>query len=72
MIIRFKKQYKHYNGKIFEPGQTPDLSRHLALKLIEQGFAEKATDVKPEETPKEEKEDQIVHVIHHQARDEEE
>lgn len=62
MIIKFKQDY----GK-WKAGQTPDIARNLALRLIEADIAENADHLPRETVPEKPKDEQVIHVIHHHA-----
>lgn len=56
-------------GRKWTIGQTPDLSQSYARQLIADGYASDGSHLLPETTPEKPKEEQIVHVIHHNAED---
>lgn len=64
MIIRFLQDYKKWKA-----GETPDISQSAARQLIADNIAEDASHLPRETTPEKPKEEQIVHVIHHNAEE---
>lgn len=66
MIVRILKSIP---GRKWKIGETPDLAQSYARQLITDKYAEDASHLPRETTPEKPKEEQIVHVVHHNAAD---